>query len=204
MVIAAPLPELEATDKTAATYERIKEMLGRDNVPEPFLRYARVPSFLQDFFMNAKRFVFSDGKLPARTKALVALVVSVQARSKPWTDLFTDRALALGWSRSELAEALAVGATCAMYNTFFKFRDLSSRESFVVHPVGLRAHTFAGTSLDDATVELLNVAVSSLNSCHACVSGHVDKAIEVGVAEEAILEAVQCASTIVAGAAFLE
>ena len=66
----APLPEAEATDKTEQTYGRIKEMLGADVVPEPFLYYGRVPAFLQDFYMNSKKFIFTDGKLEAKKKAL--------------------------------------------------------------------------------------------------------------------------------------
>lgn len=203
-VLLTPLPESEATDKVAQTFERIKELLGVARVPEPFLFYARVPSFLQDFFMNSKRFVFSEGKLSVKLKTLLALVVCAQRKCEPWTEFFGQRAQSLGWSQDELAEAIAIGATCAMYNTYFKFRDLASRDVFHALPIGLRAHAFGGTSLDDSTVELLNIAVSSVNGCHACVVGHVGKAIELGVSEETILEAVQCTATMMAGATFLE
>ena len=197
-----PLPESEATDKTEQTYGRIKEMLGTDSVPEPFLLYARVPAFLQDFFMNAKRFVFADGKLSAKTKALIALAVASKERCSPWSDWLTSYCHQLGWSEAETTDVRAVGGACAMYNTFFKFRDLAGKDIFQGMPVGLRAHTFAGTSLDELTVELVNIAISDLNSCHACVSGHVAKAIDLGASEEAILEAIQCSATIFAGTTF--
>ena len=203
MLSLPPLPESEATDKVLQTYGRIKEMLGVDQVPAPFLVYGRVPAFLQDFFMNAKKFLFGEGKLTPEQKSLIALCVAAKERSKPWSDFFADRCRRLGVTDQEMQDALAVAATCAMYNTFFKFRDLAGRDIFQGMSVGLRAHTFGATSLDEATVELINVAISDINSCHACVSGHVAKAVELGVSEEAVLEAVQVAATLLAGLQFL-
>ena len=48
-----------------------------------------------------------------------------------------------------MTEALAVGATNSMYNVLFKFRDISGSDVFDGMGVGLRAHTFQGTSLDE-------------------------------------------------------
>ena len=48
-----------------------------------------------------------------------------------------------------------------------------------------------------------DVAVSDLNGCQPCTAGHVEKARHLGWADEAILEAVQCAATMAAGAKFL-
>jgi glutamate dehydrogenase len=70
--------------------------------------------------------------------------------------------------------------------------------------VGLRAHTFGGTSLDEKTVELINVAISDLAACRPCTSGHVTKARQLGLSDEAILEAVQCTATMMAGVQFLK
>jgi lipoyl-dependent peroxiredoxin subunit D len=91
-----------------------------------------------------------------------------------------------------------------MYNTFFKFRSIAGSDVFKGLPVGLRAHTFSGTSLDDATVELINIAISDLNACKPCVSGHVDKARKLGLSNEAILEAIQCTAVMMAGIQFLK
>ena len=70
--------------------------------------------------------------------------------------------------------------------------------------VGLRAHTFAGPSLDDATVELINVAISDINGCKPCTEGHVAKARQIGVSDEALLETIQVAATVSAGVQFLK
>lgn len=198
-----PIPESEATDKVEQAYSRVKEGLGLEAVPAPFLVYGRVPAFLQDFQMNFRKFVWSDGKLDSKTKALVGLVVASQQRCEPWASLLTDRCRQLGISDETMTDALAIGATCVMYNVFFKFRDLAGSDLFSGMSVGLRAHTFGNTSLDEKTVELINIAVSDLNGCKPCTSGHVEKVRQLGVTDEAILETIQCAATMAAGISFL-
>ena len=199
-----PLPESEAQDKLERTYGRIKEMLGSDTVPEPFLTYGRVDAFLQDFYMNFKKFVYTDGALDAKTKAILGLAVSGHYGCPVWLDFFTDRLKSLGAEEGIVADVLAVASTNAMYNAFFKFRDLSGSEVFGGMSVGLRAHTFTNTSLDEKTVELINTASSNLNACKPCTSGHVTKSRDLGASDDQILEAIQCAATMAAGCSFLK
>lgn len=204
MPLVTPFPESEATDRVEQTYGRIKEMLGVSEVPEVFLRCGRVPAFLQDFYMNFKKFVYSDGKLDARTKAIVGLAISAQAGQEAWAAWYAERARALGVTAEQIPEILAVAATNSMYNVFFKFRELSGSDLFSGMPVGLRAHTFTNTSLDEKTVELINIAISDLNACKPCTAGHVEKARRLGVSDETILETIQCAATVYAGVMFLK
>ena len=199
-----PLTAAEAVDKTARTYERVCELLGTESVPEPFLAYGRVPAFLQDFFMNFKKFVVGSGALDEQKRALIALCVCASAGCDVWADFFTERAKSQGFTDDQIAEALAVASTNYMYNTFFKFRDIAGTDVFEGMSVGLRAHTFHGTSFDDATVELINIAISDMNACKPCVSGHVKKARDLGVKDEAILETIQCAAVMLAGVQYLK
>ena len=199
-----PVAESDAADKVEQTYGRIKEMFGSDTVPEPFLVYGRVPAFLQDFYMNFKKFVWGEGKLDARTRTLLALAVSANAGSELWAEFLSERARSLGLTDQNIADAIAVASTNAMYNAFFKFRDLSGSDIFGGLPVGLRAHTFSGTSLDETTVELINIAISDINACKPCTSGHVSKARDLGLSDEAILETIQCTAVMLAGIQFLK
>jgi len=198
-----PISESDAVDKVAQTYERLREMLDGGAIPAPFLVYARVPAFLQDFYMNYKKFVYGDGHLPASTKSLVGVAVAATLKCGPWIDLLSARAAQQGLGQGQIQDTLAVAASCQMYNVFFKFRELSGSDLFSGMSVGLRAHTFAGTSLDQSTVELINIAVSDLNGCKPCTAGHVDKARALGLSDDALLECVQCAATIAAGCHFL-
>lgn len=197
-----PLPKSEATDKAAQTYERLRDLFGDKPIPAVFLPMGRVPAFLSDFYMNFKKFVLGAGALDAKTKSLIALAVALKEGSHAWSDFYAEHAKAQGHSDDQVAEVAAIVATNATYNTFFKFRELSGSDIFSGMSVGLRAHTFHGTSFDDKTVELLNIAISDLNSCKPCVSGHVKKVRELGVSDEAILETIQCAAVAYAGAQF--
>lgn len=197
-----PVAEDQACEKVGHTYSRFRELLGQDSLPLPILVLGRSPVLLQDFFMNSKRFVFTDGKLSARDKALLGLVVSATRHSEIWRSFFWERSLQLGWSDQEANDALVVASACSMYNAYFKFRDLASRDVFHVLPAGLRAHTFGGTSLEEPTVELINVVVSNLNGCAACVTGHVARVTELGLGDEAVHEAIQCAATVMGALTF--
>lgn len=203
MLRIEPVPESEAVDRVEQTYGRIKETMGVDAIPLPFQLYARSPAFLQDFYMNFRRFVYSDGKLDAKSKALIALAVCALQRSRLWGEFLIERCRQLGVDDQSMTDAVAVAATCAMYNVFFKFRDLSGSDVFGGMSVGLRAHTFGGTVLPPETVELINIAVSDINGCKPCTSGHVEQARQHGINDETILEAIQCAATMSAGNAFL-
>lgn len=198
-----PVSKSNADEKVAQTYGRLEEMFGDQPLPEPFLVYGRVPAFLQDFYMNFKKFVWTDGKISVNTKATIALAVSSTKKCRPWTEFFAARCQQLGLSEQYVIDTLAVAATCEMYNAFFKFRDISGSDLFSGMSVGLRAHTFANTSLDELTVELINIAISDINGCKPCTSGHVDKARQLGASNESLLEVIQCASTMLAGASFL-
>lgn len=203
MAFVNPVAEADAVDKAVQAYSRIKEILGLDEVPEIFRYMGNVPSFVHDFFMNYRKFVLSAGKLSEKDKILIALAVAGQSGSQTWMDYLKQVALQKEVTEQEMVDALAIGATNSMYNVLFKFRDISGREIFEGMPVGLRAHTFQATSLDDSTVELINLALSDINACKPCTAAHVEKARKEGVADEAIYEAIQCAATMIAGTQYL-
>ena len=197
-----PLASAGAPVAVAQTYGRIQEMFGGE-LPEMFLVYGNVEPFLKDFYMNFKKFVYSSGALDEKSRAIIGLVTSCHAKCPAWIAWFQKRAVELGWTPTEVAEAMAVAATNYCYNTFFKFRDMSGSGLFAGMGVGLRAHTFHSVSLDPKLVELINIAISDINACKPCTSGHVDKSRVLGLTDEQILECIQCASTMYAGCQFL-
>lgn len=199
----APVSDSTADPKVLQTFGRLREMFGDKPLPEPFYVYGRVPAFLQDFYMNFKKFVWTEGHISTKTKAVIAFAISSVAKSHPWSVICAERCKELGCDDQFLADTVAVAASCAMYNAFFKFRDISGSDLFSGMGVGLRAHTFANTALDELTVELINVAISDLNGCKPCTSGHVEKARQLGASNDALLEVVQCTATMLAGVTFL-
>lgn len=55
--------------------------------------------------------LYSDGALPARVKAMTAMVWSVSVRCEPCVAHYARKAVELGASREELAEMLAIAST---------------------------------------------------------------------------------------------
>ncbi len=204
MPLVNPVSPEQATDKAAQAYERIREVLEVTEIPEIFQYMANVPAFVHDFFMNFRKFVLTAGKLDEKRKLLIACTVAGQAGSMKWQDYLQSFAAARNVTAAEITEALAVGATNSMYNVLFKFRDIAGTDIFDGMSVGLRAHTFHATSLDDMTVELINLALSDINGCKPCTAAHVEKARQTGLSDEAIYEAIQCAATMIAGTQFLK
>lgn len=198
----APLAVSDADNQVAKTYGRLKDLLGTDELPAMFLPMGRIEPFLRDFYMNFKKFVWNAGQIDEPTKAAIALAVAAHAKCEPWIDFYASRVKWLGGDDQRVADILAVASTNYMYNTFFKFRDLSGSSLFEGMGVGLRAHTFANTSLDEQTVELINVAISDINACGPCTSGHVESAGQLGLSNDALLETIQCAATVYAGCQF--
>ncbi len=198
----APLAESDASEKSAQTYGRLRELFDDKPVPSVFLPMGRVPAFLSDFYMNFKKFVATAGAIDMKMKAMIALSVALKEGSHAWSDFYSYQAKENGLTDDQISELAALVATNAMYNTFFKFRELSGSDLFSGMAVGLRAHTFHGTSFDEKTVELINVAISDLNACKPCVSGHVKKARDLGLSDDVILETIQCASVAYAGVQF--
>ncbi len=190
-------------EKTQQTLARVQDMFGSQPIPAPFLAMAAVEPFLKDFYMNFKKFVYSPGALDVRHKAIVGMSVAIWGKSPVWKAYFADRCREQGLSDEQLTELAAIVATNSTYNTFFKFRSLSGTDRFDGLPVGLRAHTFSGTSFDDQTVEIINTVISDLNACQPCVAGHVTKAKMLGIPDERLLEAIQCAAVIYSGIQFL-
>lgn len=203
MPLIQPVSDANATEKAAQVYERIREVLEVTEIPEIFRFFAAVPPLLHDFFMNFRKFVLSEGKLDEKSKLLIAFATAGQAGSDRWMEYLQTFAEKRGISHTEITEALAVGATNAMYNVLFKFRDISGSDVFNGMSVGLRAHTFQATSLNEQTIELINVSLSDINGCKPCTAAHVEKARSLGIADEAIYEAIQCAATMICGTQFL-
>ncbi|MBD3674946.1 MAG: carboxymuconolactone decarboxylase family protein [Planctomycetaceae bacterium] len=199
----APLTEADATDKVEQTYGRLKEVLEVEEVPQPFLLMGRVPALLQDFYMNFKKFVLGDGKLSQRERFVIAIAVAANACSDVWVQFLRDKA-GDSISDEQFAEIAALVSTNSMYNTFFKFRDLSGTDLFDGMSVGLRAHVFSGTSFDDKMVELINTVISDINACKPCTAGHVKKARDLDISDDQILEAIQVAAVIQAGVKYTQ
>lgn len=197
MPITPPIPPEQASPEIQAIYNRIKETLGGGQVvPTGYQMMAHVEAFLQDSYMNYRKFVHDGaGKLDAVQREAVALATSSAMNCGSCVRSHAKLAVKAGLTELQVAEVLAVAATCAMYNIYYKFRSLAGDPMFEGYSVGLRAHTFQKNSLGPQTTELINIVVSNINGCPKCTAGHVKRALELGLSHEQIDEAVKISAT---------
>lgn len=173
--------------------DMLKELFAGYPIPEPFKVYERVPAFWMDFYRNFSRFVWRDGYLNASDKIVIAFAVSAHLRCDWWTPYLKRALLSLGYTEADLAEVLAISATCSLSNTFHRLQV-----GQVAGPRLLRMHTLAETPIS----HLVCMAISNLNGCQVCTAGHAE-AVRGVHGQLAVTEAIQCAATMVAGCGFL-
>lgn len=192
MPLTPPISPEEASEEAKKTYDRIRETIGDGEVPRAFQQRGAVPPFLQDSYMNYRKFVAEGaGHLDGPTREALALATSSALACDSCCKAHAQACQEQGFSETQVTEILAVTSTCAMYNTYFKFRDLSGDEAFQGFSTQLRAHTMQKTSLDESLVELINIVVSNIFGCPMCTSGHVKKAQQLGMTREQIDEAIK-------------
>lgn len=198
-VTPAVSPE-QAPEGVKKIYDRIAETIGNGAVPLGYQMMGNVECFVQDSYMNYRKFIHDGtGLLDAKQRKAIVLASSSAMNCVHCVRHHAKDAVAAGTlTESEVAEVLAVTATCAMYNTYYRFRDLAGDDAFKAMTPGLRAHTFQKTSLGDPLVELINVVVSNINNCHMCTSGHVMKALKLGLSRDQIDEAIKISATMAA------
>ena len=196
MPVTPPLKPEAAPDSTKSIYDRIAETIGGGEVSIGYQMMGHVEPFLQDSYMNFNKFIAEGtGQLDEKTRYILVLATSSAMNCVHCVRYHAKDAVNHDLTEQEVAEILAVTATCAMYNTYYKFKDLAGDSKFEAMKVGLRAHTFMKTSLDDKHVELINIVVSNINNCPKCTSGHVQKALQLGWTHEQIDEAVRISAT---------
>jgi alkyl hydroperoxide reductase subunit D len=196
MPVTPPLKPDAAPESTRAIYDRIAETIGGGEVPVGFQMMGNIETYLQDSYMNYRKFIKEDGgTLDAKQREAIVLATSSAMNCTHCVRAHAKDAAAVGWSEKEVAEILAVTATCAMYNTYYRFKDLAEDPAFENLTPGLRAFTFQKTSLPANLVELINVVVSNINNCRKCTSNHVRAVLELGVTHEQIDEAIKISST---------
>lgn len=196
MPVTPPIAPENASDEVKDVYDRIAETIGDGKVPTGYQMMAHSEPFLRDSYMNYRKHI-ADGTGLLTPKQVEAIVIATSSAMNcvHCVRAHVKEAVAKEkLTEQECAEVLAVTATCAMYNMYHKFKDLAEDSTLADKKIGLRAHTFQKTSLGDELVEIINIVVSNINGCLMCTSGHVKKALKLGLTHDQIDEAVRVSS----------
>lgn len=192
----SPLNGAEPTEKGIRALDRIRERFKVEELPRSLRVMAGSESGISDLYMNLNR-QLGDGKLEERTKLLVAVAVASASGGHGATHLLSQAAVAAGRTPAELVDAVSVATVCSIFNGYYRFRHQvsdSMRDTFGAFRAPFNANIFMKSALSQVEVEAICVAVSSVNNCHLCVEGHINKARSLGVTDEQIDELIRVAA----------
>jgi alkyl hydroperoxide reductase subunit D len=199
MAVTDPLQPEQAPEEAQALFEKIKDLYETAEVPTEFRMMGWVPPFAGDAFQNQQQYIKnSEGALTHPQREALALATSAANNCKSCVRSHAHACQEAGWSEGQVAEILAVTATAAMYNVFYKFQHGVSDDGLAKTKPMLRAHTWHKTSLDATLTELIAILVSVINSCDYCIDAHTHKALNAGVTREQIQEAMRLSATMTA------
>lgn len=185
-------------EEQSRALSRLNEKLGID-VGAPLALQSlgqQAGEALRDATMNLMRVLAPepgrDGGLKQADRVLVAAAVAQALKAPNLVQWFKTLGTTWGVSQDRLSAALAVTYTCTTYNGYYRFRSqLDSEAPFEAFRPELRATPFMRSALDKWLVELICVAVSSVNGCSHCVKGHVAATLENGGTHAQIDEAIR-------------
>jgi alkyl hydroperoxide reductase subunit D len=92
----------------------------------------------------------------------------------------------------------------AMNNVYYRFRHMVAKPAYAQKPARLRMNRLAKPATTKADLELFSLAASAINGCEICVQSHEKAALEAGLTEDNVHDAVRIAATIHAAAVALE
>lgn len=188
--------ELELSERAARALDRVKEVFGITEIPPAFQALACSENGINDVYMNLNRQI-ADGKLEKKVKLIIAVAVASVSGNKDAVEFFTAAAIAAGRTKQEAADAVAAATTCTIFNGYYRFKHQvaeSDREIFNAFKAPFNANVFVKPALSVFENEAICIAVSSINGCHFCVEGHIEKGRSVGLTNEQIDEIIKSSS----------
>ena len=106
--------------------------------------------------------------------------------------------------REALPDALAAATMMAMNNVYYRFRHMVAKPAYAQKPARLRMSRLARPTTSKADLELFSLATSTINGCEVCVQAHEHAALQAGLTEGNVHDAVRIAATIHAAAVALD
>ncbi len=152
-------------------------------------------NYLRDMRMNVKGFLKSK-ELNEKEVYLLSLAVANDLNNNVLEGIYSQKALQVGASAAEVADAIACSSLLTTNNIFYRFRHFMGKESYEQMRAGLRMNIMLNPVLGKEFFELLSLAISAVNGCEACVRAHEASLLQMGTSESRIFEAIKLASVI--------
>ena len=152
--------------------------------------------YIKDLRVNIGNTLVSE-HIDEKEVALIGLAVSVNDKNDALINFFEKRALTLGATKAEMAEAAACASLLAANNVFYRFRHFADKEVYQKLPARIKMNVMMKPVLGKELFELISLAVSAVNGCEMCVKSHEQSVKDLGATEERIFDAVRLTAIVV-------
>lgn len=161
----------------------------------------RFPEPARDVSLNLQS-VLAQSSLEPKLKWGVALASALSVGRAELTDaILVDAAAELDDATRE--DARAAAALMAMNNVYYRFRHMIGKDTYNTRPARLRMNRIAKPAGAKVNFELMCLAVSAINGCEMCVRSHEKVALDGGLTEDMVHDAVRIAAVVNASAVAL-
>ncbi len=161
-----------------------------------------MPDWARDVKLNLQS-VLQGGALTPAQRWGVAVASAVASRNAALRDATVADARA-EVDAAVIDDAFAAASLMAMNNVYYRFRHLIEKPSYSEKPARLRMNRLVKPATTKVDFELFSLAVSAINACEACLKAHEKVALDGGLTEDHVHDAVRIAAVIQAAAVTLD
>ena len=156
------------------------------------------PDAAKDTKLNLDAVLRGESTLGPTERWLTALAVGYALGEPALVAAIEAEARAFGVDDAVFDDAKAVATLLAMNNVFYRFRHLVGKDSYKQRPPRLRMNRMSQPKTSKLAFELASLAVSALNGCETCIQAHEKVAIDGGLDEAQIVDAIRIAAVLAA------
>ncbi len=158
----------------------------------------RFPEAAKDTKLNLDAVLRGESTLASEERWLTALSVAYALGNPTLTRALEAEAKSAEVGDGVFDDARAVATLMAMNNVFYRFRHLVGKESYAQKPPRLRMNRMSQPKTSKLAFELASLAVSAVNGCQICIQAHEKVAIDGGLSEEQVVDAIRIAAELAA------
>ncbi len=162
-----------------------------------------LPEAARDVKINLQT-VLQPGALSEAQLWGVAVASAYASRNQALTKAVLADAKAANVAEGTLEDARASAVIMGMNNVLYRFRHIVGKETYSERPARVRMGRLVQVTSNKPDLELFSLAVSAINNCESCIKAHEVSAMEGGITEEQIFDAIRVASVIHSAAIALE
>lgn len=157
-----------------------------------------LPDYAKDIKLNLSSLAADQSLTPQQLWGAFLASALASRNAQVIRTIEAEAAKHLSSEAQSAAKAAAV--IMGMNNIYYRFVHIVANPDYQTMPAKLRMQVIGNPGVDAVDFELWETAVSAINGCGMCVSGHESKLLQHGMSKEQVQTAVRIASVVHAAA----